>query len=213
MGDVEVTPRTQVKRIPQRAVYDRAAINAILDEGFICHVGFAVDGQPYVIPTGYGRAGDRLYLHGSSASRMLRSLSDGVRVCLTVTLLDGLVLARSAYHHSMNYRSVVILGTAVEITDEAERLVALETISEHIIRGRWTEIRPPNALELKATKVLRLPIEEASAKVRTGPPVDDEEDYALRCWAGVLPFQIQVGPPIADPRLGSGIPLSTSIGE
>ena len=213
MGDIAATPRTQVRRIPQRGVYDRAAIEAILDEGFICHVGFAVDGQPYVIPTGYGRAGDQLYLHGSAASRMLRSLTEGIRVCVTVTLLDGLVLARSAYHHSMNYRSVVILGTAVEVTEEAERLTALETISEHIIRGRWTEIRPPNALELKATKVLRLPIEEASAKVRTGPPVDDEEDYEMRCWAGVLPFKTEVGPPIADPRLGPGVGLSRSIGE
>lgn len=139
--------------------------------------------------------------------------SDGVRVCLTVTLLDGLVLARSAYHHSMNSRSVVVLGTAVEVTYETERLVALETISEHIIRGRWAEIRPPNPLELEATRVLQLPIEEASATVRTGPPVDDKEDYDLRCWAGVLPFQTQVGPPIADLRLGSGIPLSTSISQ
>jgi nitroimidazol reductase NimA-like FMN-containing flavoprotein (pyridoxamine 5'-phosphate oxidase superfamily) len=158
MTEIAATPRTQVRRLPQRAVYDREVVHAILDEGFICHVGFAVDGQPYVIPTGYGRAGDTLYLHGSAASRMLRSLADGVRVCATVTHLDGLVLARSAYHHSMNYRSVVVLGTAVEVAGEAERLEALETISEHIIRGRWTDIRPPNALELKATRVLRLPI-------------------------------------------------------
>jgi uncharacterized protein len=211
MKEITATPRTQVRRLPQRAVYDREVVHAILDEGFICHVGFAVDGQPYVIPTGYGRAGDTLYLHGSAASRMLRSLADGVRVCATVTHLDGLVLARSAYHHSMNYRSVVVLGTAVEVAGEAERLEALETISEHIIRGRWTDIRPPNALELKATRVLRLPIEEASAKVRTGPPVDDEEDYDLPYWAGVLPMRLEVGVPIADPRLrAGGVPAGVS---
>jgi len=211
MSDIAATPRTQVRRIPQRGVYDREAIAAILDEGFVCHVGFVADGQPFVIPTGYGRSGDNLYLHGSAASRMLRNLAEGVRVCVTVTLLDGLVLARSAYHHSMNYRSVVVLGTAVEVTDERERLQALETISEHIIRGRWTDIRPPNALELKATRVLRLPIEEASAKVRTGPPVDDEEDYALSCWAGVLPMHLEVGIPIPDPRLGPGLDVPASV--
>jgi uncharacterized protein len=211
MKDIVATPRTQVRRLPQRAVYDRETIHAILDEGFICHVGFSADGQPYVIPTGYGRAGDTLYLHGSAASRMLRNLADGVRVCVTVTLLDGLVLARSAYHHSMNYRSVVVLGTAVEVTGEDERNAALETISEHIIRGRWTDIRPPNALELKATRVLRLPIEEASAKVRTGPPVDDEEDYDLPYWAGVLPMRLEIGAPIADPRLRPGVRVPTSV--
>jgi len=211
MKEITATPRTQVRRLPQRAVYDREVVHAILDEGFICHVGFAVDGQPYVIPTGYGRAGETLYLHGSAASRILRSLSDGVRVCVTVTHLDGLVLARSAYHHSMNYRSVVVLGTAVEVTGEAERLEALETISEHIIRGRWTDIRPPNALELKATRVLSLPIEEASAKVRTGPPVDDEEDYDLPYWAGVLPMRLAVGVPIADPRLRAGVDVPAGV--
>jgi len=212
MKDITATPRTQVRRLPQRAVYDREVVHAILDEGFICHVGFAVDGQPYVIPTAYGRAGDTLYLHGSTASRMLRNLADGVRVCFTVTLLDGLVLARSAYHHSMNYRSVVVLGTAVEVTGEDARLEALETISEHIIRGRWTDIRPPNALELKATRVRRLPIEEASAKVRTGPPVDDEEDYDLPYWAGLLPMRLEIGAPIADPRLRPdvGVPDAVS---
>ena len=212
MKDITATLRTQVRRLPQRAVYDREVIHAILDEGFICHVGFAIDGQPYVIPTGYGRAGDTLYLHGSAASRMLRNLADGVRACVTVTLLDGLVLARSAYHHSMNYRSVVVLGTAVEVTGEGARLEALERISEHIIRGRWTDIRPPNALELKATSVLRLPIEEASAKVRTGPPVDDEEDYDLPYWAGVLPMRLEIGAPIADPRLRTdvGVPAAVS---
>jgi uncharacterized protein len=211
MKDISATARTQVRRLPQRAVYDREVIHAILDEGFICHVGFAVDGQPYVIPTGYGRAGDTLYLHGSTASRMLRNLADGVRLCVTVTLLDGLVLARSAYHHSMNYRSVVVLGTAVEVTGEDARLEALERISEHIIRGRWTDIRPPNPLELKATRVLRLPIEEASAKVRTGPPVDDEEDYDLAYWAGVLPMRLEIGTPIADPRLRSDVGVPAAV--
>jgi nitroimidazol reductase NimA-like FMN-containing flavoprotein (pyridoxamine 5'-phosphate oxidase superfamily) len=211
MADIAVTPRTQVRRLPQRAVYDRAAVDAILDEGFLCHVGFVADGQPYVIPTGYGRAGDDLYLHGSAASRLVRTLADGVPVGVTVTLLDGLVLARSAYHHSMNYRSVVVLGRAVEVTEERERLSALETISEHIIRGRWADIRSPSPLELKATRVLRLPIEEASAKVRTGPPVDDEEDYGLPCWAGVLPFRVEVGPPLADPRLTPGIQPPASV--
>ena len=211
MDDIAPTPRTQIRRIPERGVYDRTTINAILDEGFLCHVGFAVEGQPFVIPTGYGRAADQLYIHGSAASRMLRTLSTGVQVCVTVTLLDGLVLARSAYHQSMNYRSVVVLGTAVEVTDERERLVALETISEHIIRDRWTDIRPPSPQELKATRVLRLPIEEASAKVRTGPPVDDEVDYALPCWAGVLPMRLQVGEPIADPRLRLDVALPAAV--
>lgn len=200
--------RTRVRRVPQRGVYDRATIEAILDEGLVCHVGFVVEGQPYVIPTNYGRVGDRLYLHGSPASRMLRSLRDGLPVCVTVTLLDGLVLARSAYHHSMNYRSVVVLGTAVEVTDPAERLLGLEAVSEHVLRGRWAEVRPPSDKELRATMVLRLPISEASAKIRTGPPLDDEEDYALPCWAGVLPLQLTTQPPVPDPRLAAGTALS-----
>ena len=211
MDDIAPTPRTQIRRIPERGVYDRATIDAILDEGFLCHVGFVVEGQPFVIPTGYGRAGDRLYIHGSAASRMVRTLSSGVQVCVTVTLLDGLVLARAAYHHSMNYRSVVVLGTAVEVTDEHERLVALETITEHIIRGRWTDIRPPNPQEVKATRVLRLPIEEVSAKVRTGPPVDDEVDYTLPYWAGVLPMRLQIGEPIPDSRLRPDVPLPAAV--
>ena len=206
-----MTDRTRVRREPQRGRYDRETIDAILDAGLVCHLGFVQDGQPYVIPTGYGRAGDDLYLHGSAASRLVRTLAEGVPVCVTVTLLDGLVLARSAYHHSMNYRSVVVLGRAVEVTEERERLSALEIISEHIVRGRWADIRPPNPLELKATRVLWLPIEEASAKVRTGPPVDDEEDYGLPCWAGVLPFRIEVGPPLADPRLAAGIAPPASV--
>jgi nitroimidazol reductase NimA-like FMN-containing flavoprotein (pyridoxamine 5'-phosphate oxidase superfamily) len=193
------TPRTRVVREPQRAVYDRTEAYKILDEGFICHVGFAVDGQPFVIPTGYGRSGDDLYIHGSAASRMLRNLSQGVQVCVTVTLLDGLVLARSVFNHSMNYRSVVILGTATLISDPVEKLQALRLLSEHILPGRWAESREPNEKELKATSVLRLPIEEFSAKVRQGPPIDDEEDYSFPTWAGVIPVQMVAGEPIADP--------------
>ncbi len=205
MPEIAPTARTRVERVPQRASYDRATIEAILDEGLVCHVGFVADGQPYVIPTIYGRAGDRLYLHGSPVSRMLRTLAGGVPACVTVTLLDGLVLARSAFHHSMNYRSVVLLGSAVLVTDEAERLAALEAIAEHVVRGRWAQVRGPNEQELRATAVLRLPIAEASAKVRTGPPVDDEEDYALPCWAGVIPLALTPGAPVADPRLAPGI--------
>src|SRR5262249_11628828 len=205
MREILPTPRTRVVRLPKRAAYDRATIEAILDEGLICHVGFALDGQPYVIPTTYGRIGDRLYVHGSAASRMLEPLEAGVPACVTVTLLDGLVLARSAFHHSMNYRSVVLLGTARPVTGEAERLAALEAIVEHVLRGRWADIRWPTEQELKATAVLWLPIEEASAKIRTGPPIDDEEDHALPCWAGVLPLGLTPSAPVPDPRLAPGI--------
>jgi len=195
------TERTRVVREPQRAVYDRATAYKILDEGFICHVGFAVNGQPFVIPTGYGRAGDNLYIHGSAASRMLRNLDQGISVCFTVTLLDGLVLARSIFNHSMNYRSVVVLGTARAVTDPAEKLDALHLLSEHILPGRWVESRQPNEKELKATSVLRLPITEFSAKVRQGPPMDDEEDLSFPTWAGVIPLRTLAGDPINDPRL------------
>lgn len=202
---VEKTPRTSLKRLPKRGSYDRETINAILDEALICHIGFIVDGQPYVIPTGYGRIENDLYIHGSSASRMLRTLSDGVDVCVTVTLVDGLVLARSAFHHSVNYRSVLILGKATLVVDSDEKNTALEAITEHIVPGRWADVRWPNELELKATAVLRLPIEEASAKIRTGDPVDDEEDYALDVWAGVLPLAVTPGDPIADAKLPADI--------
>ena len=195
------TDRTTLRRLPKRGDHDRNTIDAILDEALACHVGFVAEGQPYVIPTINGRAGDRLYLHGSAASRMLRTLSGGVPVCVTVTLIDGLVMARSAFHHSMNYRSVVVLGTAQAVADEAEKREALRTIVEHVSPGRWAETREPNATEMKATSVLRLPIQEASAKVRTGPPIDDEEDYALRVWAGVLPLRLFAQAPIADARL------------
>jgi nitroimidazol reductase NimA-like FMN-containing flavoprotein (pyridoxamine 5'-phosphate oxidase superfamily) len=195
------TTRTRVVREPQRAVYDRAAVYKILDEGFICHVGFISDGQPFVIPTGYGRYGDNLYIHGSAASRMLRHLNQGLPVCVTVTLLDGLVLARSIFNHSMNYRSVVLLGTAMLVEDPEEKLQALRQLSEHILPGRWDESRQPNEKELKATSVLRLPIEEFSCKVRQGPPIDDEEDYAFPTWAGVIPLEMVAGEPINDERL------------
>jgi nitroimidazol reductase NimA-like FMN-containing flavoprotein (pyridoxamine 5'-phosphate oxidase superfamily) len=197
--------RTRVVREPQRGVYDRNVAYQILDEGFICHVGFVVDGQPFVIPTGYGRAGDNLYIHGSAASRMLRRVDEGVAVCVTVTLLDGLVLARSIFNHSMNYRSVVILGTARAVNDPKEKLEALRLLSEHILPGRWAESRQPNEKELKATQVMRLPIEEFSAKVRQGPAIDDEEDYAFNTWAGVVPLTIVAGEPIDDARLMPGI--------
>src|SRR5690349_248665 len=173
------TSRTRLVREPERGVYDRDAVYRIHDEGFICHVGFVVDGQPFVIPTGYGRSEDNLYIHGSAASRMLRNLDKGIPVCVTVTLLDGLVLARSIFNHSMNYRSVVVLGTAELVSDPAEKLAALRAVSEHILPGRWDEVRQPNETELKATSVLRLPINEFSAKVRQGPPLDDEEDYSF----------------------------------
>ncbi len=198
------TERTRIVREPQRAVYDRAAAYHILDEGFICHVGFVADGQPFVIPTGYGRSGDNLYVHGSAASRMLRNLDRGVAVCVTVTLLDGIVLARSIFNHSMNYRSVVVLGTAVAVEDPDEKLKALRALSQHILPGRWVESRQPNEKELKATLVMRLPIEEFSAKVRQGPPMDDEEDYAFPTWAGVIPLELVPGKPINDPRLDAG---------
>ncbi len=192
------TARTRLVREADRAVYDREAAYHILDEGFLCHVGFVVDGQPFVIPTSYGRHGDSLYIHGSAASRMLRQMKDGVAVCVTVTLLDGLVLARSIFNHSMNYRSVVILGKATLVDDPGEKIEALRLLSEHIIPGRWADSRQPNERELKATSVLRLPIEEFSAKVRQGPVVDDEEDYSFPVWAGVVPLEIVAGAPISD---------------
>ncbi len=201
------TARTRLVREPDRAVYDRAAIYQILDEGFICHVGFNVDGQPFVIPTSYGRSGNNLYIHGSAASRMLRNLDGGIPVCVTVTLLDGLVLARSIFNHSMNYRSVVILGTATAVQDPAEKLEALRSLAEHILPGRWAESRYPNERELKATSALRVPITEFSAKVRQGPPIDDEEDYAFRTWAGVIPLETVARAPIPDDRCVPEIPV------
>jgi nitroimidazol reductase NimA-like FMN-containing flavoprotein (pyridoxamine 5'-phosphate oxidase superfamily) len=206
MSTYTPTERTQVKRLPKRAVYDKAQVYAILDEGFVCHIGFAVEGQPYVIPTLYARVGERIYFHGSAASRMLRSAGDGGQVCLTVTLVDGFVLARSAFHHSMNYRSVVVLGSARLVTEPGEKWEALHRFTNHILRGRWEEVRQPSEQELKATSVLALDLNEASAKVRTGPPADDEEDYALPVWAGVLPVEIRFGDPVPDSRLLPGTP-------
>ena len=199
------TNRTTVKRLPKRGVYDRDAVYEILDEGFICHVGFIVEGQPFVIPTGYARHENSLYIHGSQASRMLRTLTTGVDVCVTVTLIDGLVLARSAFHHSMNYRSVVVFGRGSVVTNREEKLAALRAFSEQVIPKRWDEVRKPTEQELAATTVLALPLEEVSAKVRKGPPLDDEEDYALPVWAGVIPVTLAAGMPVPDPRLPSTI--------
>jgi nitroimidazol reductase NimA-like FMN-containing flavoprotein (pyridoxamine 5'-phosphate oxidase superfamily) len=205
MSKFQPTQRTQVKRLPDRGAYDSETVFRILDEGLICHVGFSVDGQPYVIPTGFARVEDTLYIHGSAASRMLRTLAEGVQVCVTVTLLDGLVLARSAFHHSMNYRSVVMLGRATLVSDPAEKIKALEAFTEHIVRGRWNDVRLPTEAELKATTVLALPLAEVSAKIRKGPPKDDAEDYELPIWAGVVPLTIAPAAPIDDPRLKAGL--------
>lgn len=196
-----------MRRLPKRGVYDREAVYKILDEGFVCHVGFVADGQPYVLPTGYGRSGEMLYLHGSAASRMLRTLGEGVPVCVTVTHIDGLVLARSAFHHSMNYRSVVILGTARLVEDSKQKMEAMRVFTEQVARGRWEDVRKPTEQELKATIVLALPLEEVSAKVRTGPPIDDEADYAMTVWAGVLPLKPVPQEPLADPRSKPEIPV------
>ncbi len=200
-----MSERSQVRRIPKRASYDPAVIHSILDAGFLAHVGFVVDGQPFVIPTLYGRDGEKIYIHGSAASRMLRELDKGIPVCLTVSFVDGLVLARSAFHHSMNYRSVVVFGTAKKIEDEERRLHALRVISEHLIPGRWDHVRGPNPQELKATSVLEIAIEEASTKIRTGPAADDDEDYALPIWAGVLPLSVAAANAIPDERLVAGV--------
>jgi nitroimidazol reductase NimA-like FMN-containing flavoprotein (pyridoxamine 5'-phosphate oxidase superfamily) len=207
MTDSILTPteRSTVKRLAPRGSYERELIDQILDEGLICHVGFVANNQPFVIPTGYGRDGDSLYIHGSPASRMLQTLQQGVEVCVTVTLLDGLVLARSLFHHSMNYRSVVLFGRATLVEDEAEKLKALHVLSEHLTPGRWQQARQPNRQELKGTTVLVLPITEGSAKVRSGPPVDSPEDYNLPVWAGEIPLKLTAGEPIADPQLDAAI--------
>ena len=188
MTDFTPTERTQVHRLPKRGVYEREAVYRILDEGLVCHVGFVADGKPVVIPIGYGRHGDTLYLHGSPASRMFRALGKGADMCITVTLVDGLVLARSAFHHSMNYRSVVIFGKATLLEDPAAKREALHVVTEHLAPGRWQEVRQPSEKELQSTAVLAIPLQEVSAKVRTGPPIDDEADYTLPVWAGVLHF-------------------------
>lgn len=207
MGTFLNAARTTVRRLPKRGVYDKESIYSILDQGFICHVGFVVNGQPFVIPTGYARVDDTLYIHGSAASRMIRTAgTDGIEICVTVTLLDGLVLARSAFHHSMNYRSVVVLGKGRLATDEQEKRTALHAFTNHVVPQRWEETRQPTLQEMKATSVLVLPIEEASAKVRTGAPIDDEEDYAMHVWAGVVPIETKLGTPVRDARMLPDVP-------
>jgi len=201
-----MSERTRIVRESGRAVYDRGAICKILDEGFVCHVGFTVDGQTYVIPTMYARVGDAIYFHGSAASRMLRGVGSGLNVCLTVTLADGLVLARSVFNHSMNYRSVVALGSAVIVDEPSEKLAALQAFTEKILPGRWNDARQPNEKELKATSILRLPLNEVSAKVRVGGVEDDAEDYALKVWAGIVPLRLVADEPVRDERCDASIP-------
>jgi hypothetical protein len=205
MAKYTPTDRTQLKRLPKRGLYDKEQVHSILDEGYLCHVGFVAEGQPYVIPTLYARDGDRIYIHGSAASRMLRTLDEGADVCLTVTLVDGFVLARSAFHHSMNYRSVVVLGKARLVAETGEKREALHRFTNHMVPGRWEEVRQPNEQELKATTVLSLALDEVSAKVRTGSPLDDEEDYSLPVWAGVVPLTTELGAPVPDDRVLPGI--------
>ena len=199
--------RIRVVREPHRGVYDRESIDKILDEGFVCHIGFTVNEQPYVIPTMYARVGDAIYFHGSAASRMLRGASTGIAVCITVTIADGLVLARSVFNHSMNYRSVVALGKATLVDGPEEKLAALRAFTEKILPGRWNDARQPNEKELKATSILRLPLTEVSAKMRTGPVEDDAEDYALPVWAGIVPLHLQAGAPVRDTRCDPAIPV------
>ena len=200
------TERTRVIREPQRGVYDRETIYKILDEGMVCHVGFAADAQPFVIPTLYARVGDAIYFHGSAASRMLRGAATGIPVCITVTLTDGLVLARSVFNHSMNYRSVVALGKATLVEAPSEKVDALHAFTEKILPGRWEDARQPTEKELKATSILKLPLIEVSAKIRSGPVQDDEEDYALPVWAGIVPLHLQAEAPIRDERCDPAIP-------
>jgi uncharacterized protein len=204
---MNLTKRTEVRRMPDRGSHDWKTIKHILDAGFLASVGFCVDSQPFVIPALYGRDGEGLYLHGSAVSRMLRELETGIPACVTVTLVDGLVLSRSAFDHSMNYRSVVAFGTARKVVDPEQKIKSLRVISEHLIAGRWAEVRGPSAKELKATAVLEFSIEEASSKVRSGPPLDDESDYGLKVWAGVLPLEMRSRPPIPDDKLVEGVTL------
>jgi hypothetical protein len=205
------TRRTRLARHPERGAYDRDAVYAILDEALICHIGFVADGQPYVLPTTHARIDDHLYVHGSVAGRMLKTLRGGTPMCVTVTLIDALVLARSAFHHSMNYRSAVLLGTATEVTDPEHKRRAFNALIEHVVPGRSAQVRSASDQELKATLVLSLAIAEASAKTRVGPPIDAEADYALPCWAGVLPLAVQAQAPIADARLIPGVPLPQEV--
>ena len=205
------TERTRVVREPHRGSFDRDTIYTILDEGFVCHVGFTVEGQPYVIPTMFARVGEAIYFHGSAASRMLRGVSGGLAVCVTVTLIDGLVLARSVFNHSMNYRSVVALGKATLVEEAEEKIAALRAFTEKILPGRWDDARQPNEKELKATSILRLPLSEVSAKMRAGDVQDDEEDYALPVWAGVLPIRLAAREPFRDGRCDPGLAVPTAV--
>lgn len=204
---MKMTRRSELRRIPARGSHDWDTVKRVLDVGFLAHVGFCVEGQPFVIPTLYGREGEKLYLHGSAASRMLGELEIGISACVTVTLVDGLVLSRSAFDHSMNYRSVLAFGTAKKVVDLAEKIESLRVISEHLIPGRWADVRGPSESELKATSALEFSIEEVSSKVRGGPPLDDQEDYGLPVWAGVLPLEMRSRPPIPDDKLIEGVAL------
>ncbi len=205
MRAFEPTERTRVRRLPERGVYDRDVIDAILDEALICHLGTVVDGRPRVIPTIHARVGDTLYVHGSPASRTLRALREGAEACVAVTLVDGLVLARSGFHSSINYRSVIVYGTAREVRDREEKLLAQEALVDHVVPGRSHDVRPPTEVELRQTAIFALPLDESSAKVRTGPPKDEDEDHALPIWAGVLPLRTEAGPPEDDPHLPPGL--------
>jgi uncharacterized protein len=207
----EPTEQTTVKRLPARGVYDREVVHQILDQALICHLGFVIDGQPFVIPTIHVRVDETIYVHGSPASRMLRTLEQGVPACVTVTHVDGLVLARSAFHHSMNYRSAVVLGTARIVDDQQQKFDALHSLTDHLMRGRWEDIRQPNPEELRRTLVLEIAIESASAKIRTGPPLDEEEDYALPMWAGVLPLKWSATKPVPDSRLAADVPVPSYV--
>jgi nitroimidazol reductase NimA-like FMN-containing flavoprotein (pyridoxamine 5'-phosphate oxidase superfamily) len=208
-----MTPRTTLKRLPDRGRFEREAIYAVLDEAWVCHLGITTDHGPVVIPTSYARVGDTLLVHGSPASRLLRSAASGIPVCVTVTLIDGLVLARSTFHHSVNYRSVVVLGTATEITDPVEKAASLEAFVEHIVPGRTADARAATDLEVKGTKVLAVPLAEASLKVRTGPPSDDDEDLALPVWAGVLPLATTAGPLVPDALLDPSVPVPSYLAD
>jgi nitroimidazol reductase NimA-like FMN-containing flavoprotein (pyridoxamine 5'-phosphate oxidase superfamily) len=208
---LQATERTTLKRSPRRGSFDRKTIYKILDEAFVCHVGFTIDQRPVVIPTAYARVGDDLLIHGSTVSRMFITLARQVDVCVTITLIDGLVLARSAFDHSMNYRSVMIFGKARVLIDRQDKVAALRAFTEQIIPRRWDEVRPPNVQELKATTVLMLPLQEVSAKIRTGAPIDNEQDYELDIWAGVIPLKLSAGEPIADDRLKEGISVPQSV--
>lgn len=207
MREFPRTEKSTVKRLPKRGFYDEETIYKILDEGIICHISFVLNNQPYIIPTAYVRIGDNIYIHGAKANKMMNALNERTNACIAVTLLDGYVLARSAFHHSMNYRSVVLFGKGKIVAEREEKLMALREFSEHLIPGRWDDVRKPNDKELSATIVLKFSIEEASAKIRTGKPIDDKEDYELNIWAGIVPFKFKTGEPVRDEQLKESISL------